>query len=153
MNGYLIKPDVIQKVYVAGGNDDLVSAISMWLDNFGLKAVFSQRNRLMDADWRVLADQYNHNTQVLSECELFLALLDDSLASIADSCVEMGLAFANGIPILGLCVSSELRTSLMINGICRGDEQLAYSLEELFDLIQEYVEIGKAVDGFDELDV
>lgn len=150
MTGYLIKPEVIKTVYIAKGDDSSIHAVSSWLNNLGLKTILSKRNKLANVDWRFLAEQYNHNIQSLLECELFLALLDDNLTSLADTCVEMGLAYANGIPILGLCSSQELRASPMINGMCRSDEQLAYTLEELFDMIQEYVEISKVVTDMDE---
>jgi len=151
MQGYLVKPKPVRTVYVAGSDTATATRVIEFLRDLGLEPVSGQRNRAGTATgWRILADLYNHNLQALLKSDLCLALLDGSLTDIADVCVEMGLAYANGIPVLGLCTSPELRASRMVVGMCRGDEQLAYSVEGLRDLVSEHIELTDAalrVDG------
>ncbi len=56
----------------------------------------------------------------------------------------MGLAYANGIPVVGLCTSPELRASPMVVGMCRGDDRLAYSVEGLRESVSEHIELTNA---------
>lgn len=142
MQGYLVKPERIRIVYIAGGDNKIVTEVINFLHDLGIKSVSGKRNRTgIAADWHTLANLYNQNMQALLKCDLYLALLDGNISEIADVCVEMGLAYAHGIPVLGLCASSELRASPMLVGMCRGDDQLAYDVAELKELILEQIEV------------
>ncbi len=140
--GYLIKPKPGRAVYVTGGKEQTNSLITDFLQQIGLEPVLARRNDGgVSADWRTLAKLYNDNLQALAQSDLCLALLDGAMTDIADVCVEMGLAYANGIPILGLCSLDELRASPMVVGMCRGDEQLAYDANGLIELVKEHIEM------------
>lgn len=140
--GYLIKPKPVRAVYITGGKEQTNSLITEFLQQIGLEPVLARRNDAsVSADWRTLAKLYNDNLQALAQSDLCLALLDGTLTDVADVCVEMGLAFSNGIPILGLCSSDELRACPMVMGMCRGDEQLAYDANGLIELVKEHIEM------------
>jgi nucleoside 2-deoxyribosyltransferase len=142
MQGYLVEPQPVNQVYVAGGDTATITHTVELLRKLNLKPVLAGRNKDGVAiGWHTLADLYNHNLKALMECELLLALLDGNPTDNADTCVEMGLAYANGVPVLGLCTSPELRTSPMVVGMCRGDDQLAGSIEELKELVKEHIEM------------
>ena len=145
MQGYLVRPKSVRTVYVAGGDIATITRVIEFLRDLGLRPVSGKRNQAgVSADWRALAELCNHNLQALFKCDLCLALLDGNPTDVADVCVEMGLAYANDIPVLGLCTFPELRTSPMVVGMCRGDDQMAYSIEGLRDLVSEHIELTDA---------
>lgn len=145
MQGHIIKPKPLSKVYISSSNSDKASHIAELLNELDLKPILGQRNEAGSAaGWRVLADIYNQNLQKIRESDLFLAILDDNSTDKADVCVEMGLAYASQIPVLGLITSAELRASPMVIGMCRGDDQVAYSIEGLMHLVKEHIKITNA---------
>lgn len=145
MQGYLVKPKPVRKVYVAGSDLDTVVRAVDFLDDLDLTLILARRNQEgVTAHWRVLAELYNQNLSALLECDLCLAILDGDLTETADVCVEMGLAYANNIPVIGLCKSQELRASPMLVGMCRGDDHLAYTVEELKALVREHIKLTDA---------
>lgn len=142
MQGHLVKPERIRIVYIAGNDSKIVTEVINFLNNLGIKSVSGKRSTTgIASDWHTLADLYNQNMQALLKCDLLIALLDGNISEIADICVEMGLGYAYGIPVLGLCTSSELRASPMLVGMCRGDDQLAYDVAELKELVLEQIAI------------
>jgi nucleoside 2-deoxyribosyltransferase len=145
MQGYLVKPRPVRKVYVAGGDPDTVARAVDLLGELGLTLILAQRKQDGEAThWRALAELYNQNLSALLECDLCVAILNGDLRETADVCVEIGLAYANNIPVLGLCKSQELRASPMLVGMCRGDDHLAYTVEGLKALVIEHIKLTSA---------
>lgn len=150
MQSGIIEPKPVHMIYVTGGNSISVSQVIKFLDDLRLKVMIAKRNQAgSDSDWRKLGELYNKNLQAVLKSDLCLALLEGNLTDIADVCVEMGLAYANDIPVLALCTSKELRSSPMVLGMCAGDDQMANSVEELQDLINEHIELTNAALGID----
>ena len=145
MQGYLVRPRSVDRVYIAGSDASIVKTPSQFLLDMNLQSVSGQLNKVgIETDWHDLGEIYNYNLKALLESDLCIAVLKSSLTDIADICVEIGLAYANSIPILAFCTSPELRASPMVIGMCGGDEQIAYSIEELRESVEEHIDLVDA---------